>query len=157
MLKSVLKNKIGLVWPSYDLFSEVWFCDFSQSLESCSSASSEAILNFSKDLKSPVHALFTIFYEKFSFNQVFRSKMPCSFTYHADFCRFLCASHRSWWGGDSSYSSFPPTPGASAPHSNFSLNTSSLTAVGWFAHKFVGDLAHMPWDNGLQKGRESMG
>jgi hypothetical protein len=36
------------------------FFYFSRSLESCGSASSEAILNFSKDLESPVHVLFTI-------------------------------------------------------------------------------------------------
>ena len=33
---------------------------------------------------------FTIYYNKFSFNQVFRSKKPCGFAYRADFCRFLC-------------------------------------------------------------------
>ncbi len=85
-------------WLSYDLFSEEWFCDFGRSLERCNSASSEAIFNFSKDLKSPVHALFTIYYNKFGFNQVFRSKTPCGFAYRADFCRFLCVWHRSWRG-----------------------------------------------------------
>ncbi len=108
-------------------------------------------------MKSPVHALFTIFYDKFSFNQVFRSKTPCGFAYRADFCRFLCASHRSWWGGTVAIAAFSPPPAAPAPHSNFSLNRLSLTAVGWFAHKYVGDSAHMPWGNVLQKGRESKG
>jgi hypothetical protein len=41
-------------------------------------------------------------------------------------------------GRASSYSNFPPTP-----HPNFSLNRPSLTAVGRFAHKFVGNSAHM--------------
>jgi hypothetical protein len=58
--KKFKKLKSASFWPSYDLFSEGWFCDFSWSLESCGSASSEAILNFSKDLKSPVHALFKV-------------------------------------------------------------------------------------------------
>ncbi len=107
--------KSAKFWPSYDLFSEVWFCDFGRSLERCNSACSEAIFNFLKDLKSPVHALFTIHYDKFGFNQVFRSKTPCGFAYRADFCRFLCVWHRSWWGGGSSYSSFPPTPGRILP------------------------------------------
>ncbi len=50
ILKSVKKIKTALFWPSYDLFSEVWFCDFGRSLVSCSSASSEVILNLSKAL-----------------------------------------------------------------------------------------------------------
>jgi hypothetical protein len=75
------------------------FFYFSRSLESCSSASSEAILNFLKDLKSPVHALFVIYYDKFSFKQVFWPKKPCGFAYRANFRRFLCVSHRSWWEG----------------------------------------------------------
>jgi hypothetical protein len=45
------------------------FYYFSRSLESCSSASSEVILKFSTDLKSPVHARFTIYYDKFSFTK----------------------------------------------------------------------------------------
>jgi hypothetical protein len=88
------------------------FFYFSQSLESCSSASHEAILNFSKDLQSPVHALFTIYYDKF--NQVFRSKKPCSFTYGADLRWFLCVSHRSWWGGAVAIATFPSPPAAPA-------------------------------------------
>ncbi len=79
-----------MFWPSYDQFIEVWFCDFSWSLESRSSASSEAILIFSTDLKSLVHALFTIYYDKFSFNQFFRSKTQCGCAYCSDFCF-------SWW------------------------------------------------------------
>ncbi len=35
-------------------------------------------------------------------------------------------------------------PAAPAPRRNFSLNRPSLTAVGRFAQKFVGNSAHMP-------------
>jgi hypothetical protein len=108
--KCFKKLKLAYFLPSYDLFSEVWFFYFSLSLESCSSASSEAILNFLKDLKSPVHALFTMYYNKFSFNQVFRSKKPCGFAYSADFRWFLCVSYRSWWGGAVAIAAFPPPP-----------------------------------------------
>ncbi len=91
IIKSIKKLKSARFWPSYDLFSEVWFSDFSISLGSCSSASSEAILKFSKDLESPVHSLFAIYKNKFSFNEVFRSKTPCGFAYRADFCRFAAS------------------------------------------------------------------
>ncbi len=97
-----------------------------------------------EDLKSPVHALFTIFYDKFSFNQVFGSKTPCSFAYRADLCRFLCASHRSWWEGSVAIAAFPPPPATPTPRSNFCLNRPSLTAVGRFTHRFVGNSAHRP-------------
>jgi hypothetical protein len=57
-----------------------------------------AILNFLKDLESPVHGLFTIYYDKFSFNQVFRSKTPCSCVYRANFAGF-CVYHTDLSGG----------------------------------------------------------
>jgi hypothetical protein len=116
---------------------------FSQSLESCSSASSEAILNFSKYLESPVHALFTIYYEKFSFNQVFRTKKPCSFAYIADFRRFSPVSVYVTQILVVAIAAFPSPPAAPAPCPNLSLNRSSLTAVGRFAYKLVGNSAHM--------------
>jgi hypothetical protein len=94
------------------------FFYFSRSLESCSSAFSEPILNFSQDLKSPVHALFAIYYDKFSLNQVFRAKKPCGFAYRADFAG-SCVCHTDLGGGDSSYSSFPPTPGGTRPPLQF--------------------------------------
>jgi hypothetical protein len=126
------------------LLAKYDFFYFSRSLESCNSASSEAILNFSTDLKSPVHSLFTIYYDKSSFNQVFRSKKSCGLAYRADFHWFLCVSHRSWCGGPVAKATFPPPPAAPAPHPDFSSNRPSLTAVGRFAHKFVGYSAHMP-------------
>jgi hypothetical protein len=55
------------------------------------------------------------YYDKFSFNQVFRSKMPCGFAYRADFLRFLCVSHRYWWGGAVAIATFPPTLAAPTP------------------------------------------
>jgi hypothetical protein len=64
--------------------------------------------------------------------------MPCGFAYRADFCRFLCASHRSWWEGSVAIAAFPPPPAAPAPRSNFSLNRPSLTAVGRFTHADLG-------------------
>ncbi len=151
------KLKSALFWPIYDQFMEVWCCDFSWSLESRGSASSEAILNFSKDLKSPVHALFTLYYDKFSINQVFWSKTPCGCAYCSDFCQFLCVTQTFVAEGGSSIPAFPPPPATPASHPYFSLNNPSLTAVGRFAHRFVGNSANMPWDNGLQKGRESKG
>ncbi len=60
-------------------------------------------------------------------------------------------------GGGGSYSSFPPTPAAPAPHSNLSLKNPSLTAVGRFAHRSVGNSAHRSWSNGLQKAHECKG
>ncbi len=118
------------------------FFYFSQSLESCSSVSSEAILNFSKDLESPVHALFAIYYDKFSFNQVFRSKKPRGFAYRADFQQFLCVTQILVVGAIA-IAVFPPVPPA-PPHPNFYLHYPSLTAVGKSAHRFVGNSAHMP-------------
>ncbi len=56
----------------------------------------------------------------------------------------FCVYYTDLSGGASSYSSFPPTPGCTAPRPNFSLNNPSLTAVGRFAHRFVGDSAHRP-------------
>jgi hypothetical protein len=53
----------------------------------------------------------------------------------------LCVSHRSWWGGGVSYSSFPPPPATVALHPNLSLKNPSLTAVGRFARRFVGNSA----------------
>jgi hypothetical protein len=91
------------------------FFYFSRCLESCSSASNEMILNFSKDLKSPVHAIFAIYYDKFSFKQVFWTKKPCGFAYRANFLRFLCVSHRSWWGEPVATATFPPPLAAPAP------------------------------------------
>ncbi len=96
--------------------------------ESCSSASSEAILKFSKDLKSPVHALFVNYYNKLSFNQVFRSKTPCGFTYRVDFSRFLCVSHRSWWGGAVAIATFPH-PQPHLPPALISLRTAHLSLL----------------------------
>jgi hypothetical protein len=66
-------------------------------------------------------------------------------------------SHRSWWRGAVAIATFPPPPATPAPHPNFSLKSPSLVAVGRFGHKFVGNSAHMPWGNGLQKGLESKG
>jgi hypothetical protein len=77
------------------------------------------------------------YYDKFSLNQVFRSKTLCGFAYRADFCRFLCVSHGYWWGGAVAIAAFPPPPAAVVPHSNFSLNNPSLTAVDRIAHRFV--------------------
>ncbi len=91
------------------------FFYLSRSLESCSSASSEAILNLSKDLKSPVHALFAIYYDKFSLNQVFRAKKPCGFAYRADFLRFLCVTQILVGGGTVAIAAFPPPPAAPPP------------------------------------------
>ncbi len=43
----------------------------------------------------------------------------------------FCVHHTDLGGeGTVAIASFPPPPAASAPHSNFSLNKSSLTAVG---------------------------
>ncbi len=42
----------------------------------------------------------------------------------------FCVHHTDLGGGTVAIALFPPTPAASAPHSNFSLNTPSLTAVG---------------------------
>jgi hypothetical protein len=57
---------------------------------------------------------------------------------------FVCVT-QILGGMASSYSNFPPTPPATpAPHPNLSLNRPSLTAVGRFTHKFVGNSAHMP-------------
>jgi hypothetical protein len=70
------------------LLAKYDFLNFSQSSESSNSASSEAILNCLKDLESPFHSLFTIYYDKFSFNQVFRSKKSCGLAYRADFAGF---------------------------------------------------------------------
>ncbi len=39
---------------------------------------------------------------------------------------------------------FPPPPATPAPRPNLSLNRPSLTAVDRFAHKLVGNSAHMP-------------
>ncbi len=47
-------------------------------------------------------------------------------------------------GRGSSNSNFPPTSDRTRPHPNFSWNSPSLTAVGRFTHKFVGNSAHMP-------------
>jgi hypothetical protein len=47
--------------------------------------------------------------DKFSFNQVFRSKTSCGFAYRADFLRFLCVT-QILVGRGSSYSNFPPQP-----------------------------------------------
>jgi hypothetical protein len=55
----------------------------------------------------------------------------------------FCVSHRSWWGGPVAIAPFPPPP-AVPPPPNLSLNRPSLTAVGRFAHKFVGNSAYMP-------------
>ncbi len=77
---------------------------------------------------------------KFSFNQVFRSKKPCVFAYRADFCRFLCVTQILVVA----IAAFPPPPAAPAPCPNLSLNRPSLTAVGRFAHKLMGNSAHMP-------------
>jgi hypothetical protein len=55
-----------------------------------------------------------IYSDKFSFNQVFRSKKPCGFAYHADFRQFLCVS-QILVGRGSSYSNFPPTPDRTRP------------------------------------------
>jgi hypothetical protein len=49
-----------------------------------------------------------IFYDKFSFNQVFRSKTPCGFANRIDFRRFLCVK-QILVGRGSGYSNFPPT------------------------------------------------
>jgi hypothetical protein len=56
----------------------------------------------------------------------------------------FCVYYTDLSGGATSYSNFPPTPSRTRPHRNFSLNRPSLTAVARFAHKFVGNLAHMP-------------
>jgi hypothetical protein len=104
------------------------FFYFSQSLESCSSVSREAIINFSKYLESPVHALFTIYYDKFSLNQVFRSKKPCGFAFRADFAGFcVCHTDLGGGGGGSSYSSFPPTPGPTHPPTLIHICTTHLS------------------------------
>ncbi len=59
ILKKVYKKiKLAQSWASYDQFNESLFCDFNWSLEICRSVSSGVIVNFSKDFKSPAHALF---------------------------------------------------------------------------------------------------
>ncbi len=47
-------------------------------------------------------------------------------------------------GGPVAIAAFPPPPAAPAPHPNFSLNNPSLTAVGRYAHRIVGNSAHRP-------------
>ncbi len=69
------------------------------------------------------------YYDKFSFNQVFRSKTPCSFAYRADFRRFMCVSHRYWWGGAEAISNFPPNPGRTLPPLPISLWTAHLSRL----------------------------
>ncbi len=94
------KFKLVLFWPSYDLFSKAWFYYFSWSFGTCSSASSRAILNFLQDFKSPVHALFANYHDWFTFNPVFRSKMPCVWIDRADFAGFcVCRMGLSGGGG----------------------------------------------------------
>jgi hypothetical protein len=46
--------------------------------------------------------------------------------------------------GAGAIAAFPPPQAAPAPHSNLSLKNPSLTAVGRFAHRSVGNLAHRP-------------
>jgi hypothetical protein len=101
----------------------------------------------------PCLCSFTMYYDKFGLSKSSGPKHHAVLLTVPIFCRFMCVSHRSWWGG-SSYSSFLPTPGRTHPHPDFSLQYPSLTAVGRSAHRFVGLLAHRPWANGLQKGRE---
>jgi hypothetical protein len=52
-----------------------------------------AVSNFSKDLKSPVYALFANYYDKFRFNK--SSGPECQAPIFTGFC--VC--HRSQWGG----------------------------------------------------------
>ncbi len=57
----------------------------------------------------------------------------------------FCVHHTDLGGeGAVAIAAFLLPPAASAPHPNFSLKNSLLTAVGRFAHKFVGNSAHMP-------------
>ncbi len=46
--------------------------------------------------------------------------------------------------GAGAIAAFPPPPAAPTPHSNLSLKNPSLTAVGRFDHRSVGNSAHRP-------------
>jgi hypothetical protein len=55
-----------------------------------------------------------------------------------------CVSHRPLWRrGAVAYQLSPHPPAAPTPRPYFSLNNPSFTAVGRFAHRFVGNSAHM--------------
>jgi hypothetical protein len=101
---------------------------------SSSSASSEAILNFPKDLE----ALLMLFLQTIIINLVStKSSGPKRNAAALTMPIFAHMSHTSQWG-----SSFPSTPGRTRPHPDFSLQNLSLMAVGRFAHGFVGNPAH---------------